>query len=314
MINLIKPKFWSKKISLVSLILLPISLLYFIIIFFKKSFTKVKKFKIPIVCVGNIYIGGTGKTPTTIHIAKELSKIKMKPAILRKFYEKHNDEYNLIKSEFKHLILNKNRIDALKSLEGSDFDIVILDDGLQDYRIKIDLKIVCFNHNQLIGNGFVLPSGPLREGLGALKNAGVVLINGDEDIEFEKKILNINDNLEIFYSSYEPINLNEFKNKKLFAIAGIANPENFFQILEKNNLEVEKKFIFPDHYKFSSNEMMEIIGEAERKNCQIIMTEKDYFKINHFNLDKVKYLKVTLKIYNQDKFLNKIKSLNNENY
>ena len=275
----------------------------------KKKMTKVRSFKIPIICVGNIYTGGTGKTPISIHIAKELLQKGMKPVILRKFYKNHNDEYKLIKNKFKNLLLDKNRLNALNKLEVSDHDVVVLDDGLQDYRIKKDLKIVCFNQNQLIGNGFVLPSGPLREGLGALKDVDMVLINGDEDEKFTKKILDINNNLRIFYYSYEPVNLGEFKNKKLFAIAGIAHPENFFQILERNKLKVEKKLIFPDHYNFSRKEIEEILKEAESKDFQIIMTEKDYFKIDHFNLEKIKYLKILLKVDNQEIFIDEIRKL-----
>ena len=308
MIKLIKPNFWNKT-NIFTVILIPFSAIYFLLITIKKKMTKVRSFKIPIICVGNIYTGGTGKTPISIHIAKELLQKGMKPVILRKFYKNHNDEYKLIKNKFKNLLLDKSRLNALNKLEVSDHDVVVLDDGLQDYRIKKDLKIVCFNQNQLIGNGFVLPSGPLREGLGALKDVDMVLINGDEDKKFTKKILNINNNLRIFYYSYEPVNLGEFKNKKLFAIAGIAHPENFFQILEKNKLKVEKKLIFPDHYNFSRKEIEEILKEAESKDFQIIMTEKDYFKIDHFNLEKIKYLKILLKVDNQEIFIDEIRKL-----
>ena len=90
----------------------------------------------------------------------------------------------------------------------------------------------------------VFPSGPLRENLSSLKDAHIIIINGNRDLSFENKILDINNNLEIFYSSYEPTNLDQFKNSKLIALAGIGNPENFFQLLEKNNLKSEKKLYF----------------------------------------------------------------------
>lgn len=187
--------------------------------------------------------------------------------------------------------------------------MVILDDGLQDYKIKKNLSIVCFNNNQLIGNGMVLPSGPLREDLSILKNVEIVIINGSKNINFENKILDINKKLEIFYSYYKPINLDQFKNKKLLAIAAIGNPENFFQLVEKNNLKIFKKKIFPDHYQFSKAEIQNILMEAEMENYQIIMTEKDYYKINHYKLKKINYLKVSLEIYNKEKLLKKINSL-----
>ena len=310
---LIKPKFWNQKINFLTIFLLPLSLIFIFIIFLKKKFTKSLRFKIPIICVGNIFLGGTGKTPISVFLAKEISKLGKKTVILRRYYKNHKDEYKFIKSKFKNLILNKNRISGLEIAEKSNFDVAILDDGLQDYRIRKNLSIVCFNQNQLIGNGFVLPSGPLRETLNALKNANIVIINGDKDKYFERKILNVNKKLEVFYSSYIPLNINKFKNKKLLAIAGIGNPENFFKLIEKNKLKLEKKIIFPDHYEFSRNEIQNIVDEATSKNCQIKMTEKDYFKVKHFKIRKIKFLKVLLKIDNQKKLLNKIKELYDKN-
>ena len=90
-----------------------------------------------------------------------------------------------------------------------------------------------------------MPSGPLRENLSALKDADIVIINGDEESSFKEKILDINKKLKIFYSRYRPINIDRFRDKKLFAIAAIGNPDNFFQLLVQNNLNVEKKYLFP---------------------------------------------------------------------
>ena len=185
--------------------------------------------------------------------------------------------------------------------------MVILDDGLQDYRLKKDLNIVCFHSNQLIGNGFVLPSGPLRESLNALKQAHIIIINGNKVKNFEKKILKINNKLEIFYSYYKPTNIEQFKNKKLFAIAGIGNPENFFQLIEKHGLKIEEKLIFPDHYRFSKNEIQNIVKKAKSNNYEIIMTEKDYFKIKDFKIDGINYLKVTLEIKSRERLLARMK-------
>ncbi len=301
--TLIKPKFWDEKIGFISIILIPFAFIFLAIIFFKKKLTKPKQFKIPIICVGNIYVGGTGKTPTSILLANEISKSGKKTAILRKYYKSHKDEHELIRKNFKNLLLNKCRVNGLKHAEKSNFDIAILDDGLQDFRIKKDLNIVCFNEKQLIGNGLIFPSGPLRESLRSLKKTDIVIINGNKNKNFEDKILNINEKLNIFYSSYKPVNLDEFRNKKLMAVAGIGNPDNFFQLLEENNLFVEKKLIFPDHYNFSENEIQKIINDAKRKNYQIIMTEKDYYKIKDDNKNQVKFLKVMLKIENQEKLI-----------
>ena len=304
-----KPKFWDTKNSFLSILLFPISLIILLFIFFKKRFTKTIEFNIPIICVGNIYIGGTGKTPTSILLANELSKIGKKPVILRKYYKDHSDEYNLIKKYFKNLIIKPNRADGIKEAEEAGHDCVILDDGFQDYKIKKDINILCFNQNQLIGNGLILPSGPLRESLSSIKDANIILVNGKKNKDFEKKVLDINNNIEIFYSYYKPINLEQFKNKKLFAIAGIGNPENFFQLIEENNLHIEKKLAYPDHYKFAKTEVQNIINEAKNKNCQIIMTEKDYFKIKDYNINDINYLNIVLEIIEKEKFIKVITKL-----
>ena len=298
-----KPKFWDQKIGLYSLILYPFAILIKLIIFFKKRLIKSKKFNIPVICIGNIYLGGTGKTPTTILIANELFKIGKKPSIVRKYYSDHEDEYELIKKYYNNLLVNIKRSKAILEAENKSYDSVILDDGFQDYEIKKNLNIICFSQNQLLGNGMVIPSGPLRESLGALEDAQVVIINGGKSLEFEQKILQYNKNLNIFYSNYYPVNSNEFEKKKLLAIAGIANPKNFFDLLLKEGLEIKKKMIFPDHYQFKKSEIVNIVKYAEERILQIIMTEKDYFKIKKFNFNEIKYLKIILKIENCEKLI-----------
>jgi tetraacyldisaccharide 4'-kinase len=304
-----KPKYWDVKNSFFSIFLFPVSLIVLALISLKKKITQSINFNIPIICIGNIYIGGTGKTPSSIYLARELLKLGKKPVILRKYYKSHDDEHRLIKRRTENLILCQNRSDGIREAEKSGFDIVILDDGLQDYKIKKNLNVVCFNQNQLIGNGLVIPSGPLRESLNSLKDADVILINGKKDNDFEEKLLNINKNLEFFYSFFKPKNIDKFENKKLLAIAGIGNPENFFKLLNQYDLNIEKKLIFPDHYEFTKDEIKNIIEDAKIKNLQVIMTEKDYFKIKKFNMPEIKYLEVSLEIKQKEKLIKKISQL-----
>jgi len=304
-----KPKFWDTKLSLFTILLIPFSLIVILIIYLKRKFTRTIKFNIPIICVGNIYIGGTGKTPASIFIANELSKLGKNPVILRKFYKKHVDEHNLIKKNFKNLILKKSRVLGIKESVEMNYDTVILDDGFQEYKIKKNLNIICFNQKQLIGNGLILPSGPLREGLSSLKHANIILINGIKDKTFENKILDINKNLKIFYTNYRPINIEKFKNKRFIALAGIGNPNNFFDLLAEHKINIIKKLIYPDHYKFTKKEILKIVDDANKKNAGVIITEKDYYKIKEFNLNNIEYLKVILKIENNEKFIQLISKI-----
>ncbi len=307
--RLVKPKFWDKSNSLFAVLLLPITLVVLFYIFLRKKFIRSKNFNIPIICIGNIYLGGTGKTPSSIFLAKELQKLNKNPVIIRKYYNNHIDEHKLIKENFKNLIIENDREKGIRKAEELNYDSVILDDGFQDYKIKKNLNIICFNQNQLAGNGFVLPSGPLRESLNSLKRANIVLINGKKDKNFESKIFQINESLEIFYSKFIPKNLDILKGKKLLALAAIGNPDNFFNTLMDYNLKIYKKKIFPDHYVFTKSEIESIKKEAEDNDCDIVMTEKDYFKVKDFNLDNIRYLKVSLIINEKERLLNKILKL-----
>ena len=120
-------------------------------------------------------------------------------------------------------------------------------------------------------------------------------------------MLKINKNLQIYYSYYETVNIDQFKKHNLFAVVGIANPENFYFLLEENNLNLKEKLSFPDHYRFTKNQIQNIINDAKNKKLKIIMTEKDFFKIKEFKIEKIDYLKVSLKVVDKEDLMKKIK-------
>ena len=304
--NLIKPKFWGKKNNFISLLLFPLSFLIQILIKLKKSFYFKKTFKIPVICIGNIYVGGTGKTPLSLLIAKELLKLKKRPAIIRKYYKEHIDEYNLVKNDLDCLFLAKNRSTAIENAEKNGYQLAILDDGFQDFSIVKNLNILCFNSKQLIGNGMTMPSGPLRENLNSIKKSRIIVINGKKSDSFEKKISEISSKTEIFYSNYILKNLNDFKNKKFFAFAGIGNPENFFDLLSENKIDVMRKISFPDHYAYSKYEIKKLIDESYANNAELLTTEKDFFRIKDMGYKKIKFAKVDLVIKNKKKLIDLI--------
>ena len=247
-------------------------------------------------------MGGTGKTPLCIELAEILKKSNKKVAIIKKFYKAHDDEFKLIESKKIKLFKNMSRIAAIKEAEADNFECVILDDGFQDSSIIKNLNIVCFNAEQLAGNEMTLPAGPLREPLSSLKNSQIVLINGSVDEVFEKKIQAISKSISIYHSKYLPINLNEFTGHNLLAFAGIGNPSNFFNLLEKNNLKIIKKISFPDHYNYSIKDLNNLVDYAISNNLNIITTEKDYFRIEHYKIPQIQSLRVKLEIENKDKF------------
>ena len=191
----------------------------------------------------------------------------------------------------------------------NNIDVAVLDDGFQDFSIKKDLSIVCFNERQWIGNGFTIPSGPLRESVYSLNRAHIVMINGKKNKNIEKKLLDINKYLKIFYSEYLPINISKFKNKKIICFAGIGNPSNFFNLLNENEINVFEKVSFPDHYKYTDRELKNLIIKAKESNSTLLTTEKDYLRISKYYRKNIDYLKIKVEINNKIGFVEEIKKI-----
>ena len=301
-----KPKFWDKnRQTIFSLILFPLSIIVYFVAKLKRL-KKGKKFKFPIICIGNVYLGGTGKTPISIEIFKILSSINKKPVFIKKFYPYIHDEINIL-NKIGPVISEKSRIKSLKSIDNSNYEVALLDDGFQDTKFLKDLSIVCFNENNWIGNGNIIPSGPLRESLDALKYADCIMIKGKKDQKKERQLLNYNKKLQFFYFDYNIEIDNSIREKKVIAFAGIGNPESFFELLTEKNLNVIKKISFPDHHKFTNNDLDKIINFANENNAVILTTEKDYERLEHKYKSLIYFTKLSVKIEKFDVFKNLIK-------
>ena len=301
-----KPKFWdNQKISFWSILLFPLSAIYLIINFIIKIIKTQKKFPIPVICVGNIYLGGTGKTPLVrkiFNISKSLGK---NPAFVKKNYNYLFDEINMLKMTGK-IYTHKKREQSIFSAFADKHNVVILDDGFQDFSIKPNFSILCFNSIQSVGNSFVIPSGPLREPLRSISRADCIVINGEKNLELENK-LNKNSNkkkLPIFYSKYVIKNIEKLKNKEILAFAGIGNPSNFFNLLKENKLNVKKTYSFADHHDYSQNDFDKIENNT---SAIIVTTEKDYYRIRDNQKQNIYCVKVELEIENEDKLKDLIK-------
>ena len=305
-----KPKFWDKsKFSILALLFFPFSILFFLITLISK-FKNSKKFPIPIICVGNIYIGGTGKTPLASEIFKITKSIGKNPGFIKKHYDYLSDEIKMLK-KVGITFVSKSRKEAIESLINNKNDIAILDDGFQDFSIEKKFSIVCFNQKQWIGNGFIIPSGPLRENLSAINRADCIFINGNKDSKIEDEIYKKNKNVKIFYSKYKPIDINRFKNDKIIAFSGIGNPTNFFNLLKENNLNLIKTISFPDHYYFSETDIEKLLRTANNKGGILLTTEKDYCRFNDSSIiknSKIQFLKIELEIENKNNFIELLKN------
>ena len=310
-----KPKFWDyKKPSFFSYLLLPLSITIGLIAKINSK-PKYPNSKIKTICVGNIYIGGTGKTSLTIKIKEILDKNNIKACFIKKFYPNQTDEQKLL-SKNGALFSNLKRITALDEAISEDFEVAIFDDGLQDNSIKYDMEIVCFNNLNWIGNGLTLPSGPLRESINNLKFYENVFLNGNEEslIAIKDQIKKINPNININSGKYTPLNIGEFdKDQNYLVFSGIGNHKTFVEMLKNNKLKIVSDLEYPDHYQYSKKDFDEIIINAKKFNAHIITTEKDYLRLENLNRNEILYVKSSLDVSDEKNLTNKLIRLNEKN-
>ena len=302
-----KPKFWNKgKSSILPYILLPLSILLQILNSANKLISKKKSYQnIKTICVGNIYVGGTGKTSLSMKLYEIFSKKNIKTCFIKKDYSNQKDEQKILDNKGK-LFKSKKRAQSLQEAIYKNYEIAIFDDGLQDHSINYDLTFVCFNNLNWIGNGFTIPSGPLRESFKTIKDHKNIFVTGNlTNLEsIKKEILKINPQSNILTAIYVPLNLHEFdKKEKYLVFSGIGNHESFVSMLKSNGLNIIKDLEFPDHYNYSDQIIYDITSQAKKLNCKILTTEKDFLRLKGNNSNEIKFIKSELKINNENDFL-----------
>ena len=309
-----KPSFWDKQISILSYLLLPFTIFVRVNNFLNSKKKKYLSKKLKTICVGNIYVGGTGKTPTTIKLYDLIKKIK-NASTAKKYYLNQQDEEILLKRKTKFLTAS-NRKSILKLAEKKNIEVLIFDDGLQDNQIDYNFKFVCFDGDLGIGNGLLLPAGPLRETINSLKKYDVVFIKKGNNLNnLIKLIEKHNKRIKIFITDYKVSKFSKFnKSKKYLIYSGIGNPHSFAKILKQNKVKIVDKIIFPDHHSYSNQDFNFILNKAKQNNAEIITTEKDYVKVPKELQKKIKFLKVNLIIHNEKKLIKFLKlNLNGKN-
>ena len=302
--KLIKPKFWDlNHLTYQSILLYPFTFIIDIrdLITF---YIKPKNYKnIKTICVGNIYLGGTGKTPLVDFLAKNLKR-KFKTAIIKKKYLNHLDEKKLLEKGNKVFFNKDRRVSLMKAIK-EKFQLVVFDDGLQDKKIEYNLKIVCFNSTSLAGNQLRIPAGPLREKLNSLKKYDAIFINGKVmNKKFLNQIKKINPKIFIFNGEYICSNSYKYKKNRYLIFSGIGNPISFKNTLSKYNIKFKSSLVYPDHYNYSELDIRKIKKIAKDNNLKILTTEKDFYRIPTKQRKNINYLKVNLKINKKKEFEN----------
>jgi tetraacyldisaccharide 4'-kinase len=309
--NFYKPLFWDlKKPNIYSYLLLPFTLILMINNFIVKKIKKKKYEKIFSICVGNIYLGGTGKTPTTIKLYDEIKKINKQVVVGKKNHLMHADEIKLLDSKTE-LIIDNDRSKIINKAIKKNKKIIIFDDGLQDRKIDYDLRFACFDTSNWIGNGMLMPSGPLRESLNEIKKFDAIFLKniGKKSQNIIQEIKKIKSSMKIYNLNYAIKNLKKFDLKKEYiAFSGIGNPNSFKKILKLNCFKINENISFPDHYQYNFEDISKIIFKAKNKSLKIITTEKDYVKIPNKYKKIIDCLEVDLIIEKQNNLINFIKS------
>ncbi len=295
--NLKEPKYFYKKYS-IALLLLPLSFIYFLCDKLNQLFTLPYKSKAKIICIGNIVLGGSGKTPNVIKIIELLLKSHKKVGVISRGYGagvKHStpiiintkihtanevgDEPYLIASKFKNVpvCVCSNRKKSTQLLEDK-VDIIIMDDGFQNYKIKKDIKICIFDGLYGIGNGYLFPAGPMRSILRfGLKDVQLSIFMRGINPYIEKKLKQYN--IPYIKANTYTKDANNFSNKKVIAFAGIGKPNKFYNTLKENNVIIEDKIDFPDHYDYTQKDIDMLKRLSTTKHLPLLTTMKDYVKI-----------------------------------
>jgi tetraacyldisaccharide 4'-kinase len=287
------PKFWYKK-TFLSYFFLPITWLYLIIIKIRKyiycNLLKPKIFPVPIIVVGNLTVGGTGKTPLVIWIANFLKAHGYKPGVISRGYKGKAKNYPCFITEHSNVIeagdeaiiiarrtncpvvVDPKRYRAAKMLlEKTNCNVILSDDGLQHYALPRDIEIVVIDGDELFGNKFCFPAGPLREPISRLQSVNFIVQNAGTNVcdayyaMHLKQISFIN----VLDSSQKKA-IFGFSNQKINVVAGIGNPQRFFKDLEVLGIEV-LAHVFSDHYWYTKKDFSFI-------SDPVIMTEKDAVK------------------------------------
>jgi tetraacyldisaccharide 4'-kinase len=294
-IKLTYPSFWSKK-NIVSWLLIAFSWIYQLLGSLRKLLVKPVKLPCFVICIGNISVGGTGKTQLVAWLAKNLRKKNCNFLIVTKGYNSNlrgaklvepldlpsdvGDESKML-SEYGQVLAAKSIKYALPIINDLKPDVVIFDDGMQNPGFFKDLTIVVIDAIRNIGNGRIFPAGPLRESAqSAINRSDIVIMIGNELCPNFSLIQTITSSNKPFFKSKIQLVGNIDTSKNYYAFTAIGDPDRFFRLLNENGINVLATKAFPDHHNYSREEITALVKEADKQTLFLLTTKKDYVKIS----------------------------------
>ena len=282
---------------------------------------------LPVVCIGNITLGGAGKTPTVIFLASYLKKNNINTHVVSRGYggkfkdtvfvnrRLHNasdvgDEPLLISHHAKVWVSRKKR-DGIFSAYKAGADLVLLDDGHQNFSIEKNISSLVFDAEHSLTNERIFPSGNLRESpSSAITRADFSLcIGSPASREKFKKTFLLHHNSKIIEGEFEPKIIPKLKDRKLVAFCGIGRPNKFFSMLKRFDMQVIQEISFPDHHFYTNKQLANIFKVANKNNALVVTTEKDYVKLSKSFKKKIYPVKIELHLTKGEKLLLELKNL-----
>lgn len=289
------PSFWySGTGSLISLLLRPLLWIYAIGYFIHQASVRTKKVSVPVICIGNLVAGGTGKTPSSISIMSLIKEHKLAktPIFLTRGYGGDEDK---ILNQHALTVVNANRLAGAQDAISRNADLILMDDGLQNPSIHKDIKFVVVDGSMGFGNEYMLPAGPLRQPLktGIKQTDAFIFIGKDR-----RNVLPILSGNPIFKANFKALKkLSE--TEKYIAFAGLGYPQKFFNFL-KDKLEdrLVDTISYPDHHPYSASDLQKLRARAMELGATLITTEKDAARLSDED-DDIEVLPVALEWENE---------------
>jgi tetraacyldisaccharide 4'-kinase len=311
MLRINTPHFWySPTLNKWQKCLIPLSYLYTYITRSTGRFITPQKINIPVICIGNLVLGGAGKTPTALALATWLLErgynihfltrgyggTEPGPLCVNLNHHKANQvgDEALLLAKTAPTWVCKDRVLGAKAAHAAGAQLLIMDDGFQNPSLYKDLSLVVIDGQQGLGNQHVFPAGPLREPLiMGLKRAQAVVIIGKD----EHNCAALAPQLPILFSVMTPApeSISLIRKKPLIAFAGLGYPEKFFRFLRQNDAHLIETYEFPDHYFYNEKELQPLITKAQAKNALLITTEKDMVRVPNTLQSQIKVFKITIK-------------------
>ena len=293
------PKFWYSPRGWQSTILSPIGALYGVATACRQKRVKPTQLNIPVICIGNLNVGGTGKTPTTIALAQYLTSQNIAVHIVSRGYggslrsvtqvdprahtaEETGDE-PLLMAAFAPTWVADSRVAGARAAQQAGAEVILLDDGFQDPSLSKDISIVVVNAQRGFGNGLCLPAGPLREPAQVgMQRADALISIGDSSAQTHFLLQNtpVFDGKPHITAVLKPIEMGmPWEEGRYLAFAGIGDPEKFFTTLRELGAPLVRTVALDDHQKLARPMLQRLMKEAKSLNAQLVTTEKDAARI-----------------------------------